>query len=268
MKIRRLTILITILLTVIGVFAQSDQEKFDKGREIMKKVDEQPEPKIMVSEQRMIIRKGGKEEVKDFYSLTKKVSDDESLSRIKFKDPVVKFLSHSFEKDDDLMYIKMPSDKQARRIVGDAKEGDYMGSHITYEDMESYDFDDFNYKYLGDGNINGEKHYLIEITKKDGDWGDYSKAWAYIRTSDYLLTFEEMFDKSRKKFKRMTMYYTQKDGYNIVRGMQIELIGEKNQWTKMGILNNNVLINVSESEVKDYYFDKNSLDTDVFSRFF
>ncbi len=258
-------ILIISLFLIVGVISLHSQDKTaeEKGYEIMKKVDSAPEPKNQIASQYMVIQKGSNKYTKLFDIYSKKVDENFSKSLVEFTYPAkVKILSWSYKDKDDEIWVKMASGS-ARKMTGSEKEGDYMGSHITYEDLEEYDFEAFTYTYKGEGKVNGELHYLIETTKKDGKWL-YSKTRNYVRAKDYLVTNMECFDKDNKKIKRMQIQYEEIKGYKIPSVIKMELIGQEDQWTAFGINKDDngkfkLEVDVSEDKLPDSMFSKDSL---------
>ncbi len=258
-------ILITLsLLSFSGVLIITAESDENRGREIMEKVDSQPTPKNQISSQTMVIRKSNNTYTKSFDIYSKEVDENTSLSLVEFTGQTnIKVLSKAYKDKEDEVWVKMTSGAP-RRIIGSEKKGDYMGSHFTYDDMEEYDFDDFEYKYKGEGNINGELHYLVETVKKDGNWS-YSKMRNYVRAKDYTVSYAEMYDKNNQKTKKLTIKYKKFDKYNIPIYMEMKMLKVENQWTKMGVIDSDddgrldIDVDVSESKLPDSLFNKDSL---------
>lgn len=253
------------VFTGILISTQSNDNE-EKGREIMEKADSTATPKNQIAHQFMIIQKGNNKYTKQFDIYSKEVDDNTSYTLVDFIHPAkIKFLTYSHKDKDDEIWIKMGTNSP-RKISGagsDDEGGDYMGSHISYDDMEEYDFDSFRYKYIATGKINGEEHHLIEQYKKDNDW-TYSKVRSYVRVKDNLVTATEMYNKDGEKYKKMTIDYVKIGKYNIPALITVKLTNRKNQWTAFGINKNDdgkyeIEVDVSDTRLPDSTFNKDSM---------
>lgn len=258
---------ILVLVTafgISGVSKLSGENADNKGREIMLKVENQPQPNSQIMSQYMLIKKGNNTYKKTYDVYSKEFSDNLSKSLVKFNYPSkVKFLTWSYKDKQDDIWIKMDSGAPRKVVGSEREEGDYMGSHFSYSDMEEYDFDEFTYTYKTEGKIDGELTYLIEMKKKDGDW-PYSKQRAYVRAKDYQITNIEFYNKAGEKTKKLEMLYTKVKGYNIPKIMKMELIDEKDQWTVLGVDKDSdgdlkVEVDVSDDRLPESTFNKDTL---------
>lgn len=170
------------------------------GLEIMKKVDSQPLPQSSISTVKMIISKGGDTRERKIIIYTKR-EGDKRFSATKFLEPAdvkdTEFLQISDEKGETNQWLYLPSLKRSRRIAGAQKKTSFMGSEITYEDMERKIPEEYNHNIISED----EKMYVIESTPiKDKD-SQYSKAVFYIRKEDLAVIKTELYDKNGKKIK-------------------------------------------------------------------
>lgn len=205
---KKIITLLTFLMTSFILIADP------KGEEIARKFYNLPESKDSYSSAMMILidAKGDKKMRKiDMYS---KDTPDGRLSFIEFLDPAdvkgTKFLTIPHKKGDDEQRLYLPALKKTRRISSSGKDGKFMGSDLTYYDMESRDFEDYNYKYLRDEEFNGMDCYVIEARDKDND-APYEKAEMWVNKADNFVYKTVAYDsKTKKALKTITILKVQK----------------------------------------------------------
>ena len=79
---------------------------------------------------------------------------------MKFIEPAdvkdTKFLTIAHNKSDDEQRLFLPALGKVRRISSSTKNEKFMGSDLTYYDLEDYEYEDFTYKYV--------KDFIISLT--------------------------------------------------------------------------------------------------------
>ena len=129
---------------------------------------------------------------------TSKNSDQGQRSLVRLLSPEeVKgqaFLFKENKQGEDLVYWYLPAFSVTRRIKGEGKKGAFLGTHLTYADLESRDLKDADYKRLEDTTIGKHEVYVIEATPKAGTESDYARVVAYIRKSDRIPLKLRFFD--------------------------------------------------------------------------
>ena len=86
-------------------------------------------------------------------------------------------------RDDDI-WIYLPAlDDEPRRIAGSQKNQSFMGTNVTYSDLESRDIRDSEYTRHPDEEIAGFPVYVIDAVAEDSE---YSSVRMWIRQSDYI----------------------------------------------------------------------------------
>ena len=166
-------------LSAMMLYAQS-------GREIIEKSDALPEGDTGRSKVSMKITKDGRVSDKEFILSMKKIAKDEERILIEFTKPTeIKLLTHTHKSREDDQWLQLSSGK-VKRIASSDKDKPFVNSHFFYEDMESRDIDDYEYKYLGDKKAAGEDCYAVEAVKKNNTSRVYDKIIIYIRKSDYF----------------------------------------------------------------------------------
>ncbi len=186
-RISILTLIITFL-TAISLFAMS-------GREIIDRSEKLPKPKSAKTMVNMNIYKGSSVMEKEF-TLMQKTTRDGDRVLITFTKPTqIKVLTHSKKEGEDDQWLRLSSGK-VKRIVGGDKSENFVQSHMTYEDLESRDIENYTYKTLQDAKVNGDNCYTVEAVKKSGN-KTYSKYLLYIRKSDFFLVKIDFYQKDK-----------------------------------------------------------------------
>ena len=71
-------------------------------------------------------------------------------------------LSLSHTRDADEQWLYLPALKRIKRIASDNKSGPFMGSEFAYEDLTSFEVDNYEYRYIGEEDCRGGKCHLLE----------------------------------------------------------------------------------------------------------
>jgi outer membrane lipoprotein-sorting protein len=98
--------------------------------------------------------------------------------------------------DDVWMYL--PAFSVTRRIAGSQKEGSFLGSHFTYEDLESRDIKESAYERKEDDKIGKNEVYVVEAKPKEKSDSKYAKIELYIRKKDFIPLKIKYFDADGK----------------------------------------------------------------------
>lgn len=176
------------------------------GREIMDKSDALPTPKSMKGKLLMFIHKGGRVLEKEFDTLMKEVRGNDRVLMSFVRPTRIKLLTHAKKGQDDDMWLRLSSGK-VKRIAATDMDKAFVNSHFYYEDMQSREIDDYNYKYLGDGKASGEDCYKVETIKKTKK-KVYDKIIVYIRKSDFFLLRADLYRKG-KFYKYVELFDTE-----------------------------------------------------------
>jgi hypothetical protein len=92
------------------------------------------------------------------------------------------FIENPDGEDDVWMYLPALDDAP-RRIRGSEKDQQFLGSNITYADLESRDIEEGEYTRLPDEEIAGFPVWVIDAVAEDSE---YTSIRLWIRKSDYV----------------------------------------------------------------------------------
>ena len=119
-----------------------------------------------------------------------------------------KFLIIGNDQADDEQRLFLPALKRVRKISSSNKNGKFMGSDITYYDMESRNLEDFTYELLREDTVGNRSCWVIESTPVDEE-SPYSKVLNYISMDNYFTYKNEMLDENGELIKTVTVVETQ-----------------------------------------------------------
>lgn len=111
-----------------------------------------------------------------------------------------KFLSIQKKEGADLQYLYLPAQKQTRRIAGDAKRDQFLGTDFTYSDLEQRDIEDATYKRLEDEPHSGIACFHVVAYPRSSE-SLYSKIEMWIDKQDLLPLKIYFYDRSGRHFK-------------------------------------------------------------------
>lgn len=157
----------------------------------------------------MILRdKGGNEaeRIVKVKSLEVKGDGDKGLSVFEQPRDVegTAFLTYSHIEGNDDQWLFLPALKRVKRISSSNKSGPWMGSEFAYEDLSSFEVEKYDYKFLRDDELNGEKMFVVEMVPTYNNSG-YSKTIAWIDQEHYRVHRIEFFDQKNDKLKELNM---------------------------------------------------------------
>ena len=212
MKTLKLLIAVIMGVTFFNVNSLSAQN----ADSIMKKVDNRTTPKDMKSQMKMNLVNSKHETTQKTMKCFMK-GDDKMM--IFFQSPAdVKgssFLKISHDDKDDDMWVYLPALGKVRRIASNQKNGSFMGSDFTYEDMGDRNLNDYTYAYVKTETYSGVQCYVIKSTPKTGVTSDYSSIYSWIRTDNYFPIKETYYNKTGMLTKTKTVELTVSGTYYI-----------------------------------------------------
>lgn len=222
------------------------------GNDILIQMDKNMKAESKYMEEKMVlITPTGQERSRQLAVWNKNSKGSEKML-LKFVSPA-NIEGTSFLMIGDDMWLYLPALGKTKRIAGSARQGSFMGSDLSYEDMEALGSKGFSIDY--DAKLSGvKKHgnrdvYLLELASKNKDVS-YSKLKIWV-DREMLLPLQIMYyNKEGEKVKCLKTF-----DHRVIDG----------RWTAMRLEMENIL---KESktilEVKNIKFDQN-MDDKMFS---
>lgn len=190
------TIFAICILCSASLFAETDTN----ADEIMKSHYMLKEAQTTSSLTTMIlIDKRGKKKVRKMtmFSMVTEVGDN---SFMEFVEPAdikgTKFLTIGNDNEDNDQRLYLPALNKVRKISSSGKTGRFMGSDITYYDMEPKQLKDSSYSLIEEKVVDNKDCWVIESIPLNDD-SPYSKVIQYISKNDYFSYRKDMYEKDK-----------------------------------------------------------------------
>jgi len=113
------------------------------------------------------------------------------------------FLSHTHKTDADDQWLYLPALKRVKRISSSNKSGPFMGSEFAYEDISSQELEKYTYRYLGDENLDGRKHFKLERFPTNAKSG-YHRQVVWLDKDEYRVWKTDFYDRKNTLLKTLT----------------------------------------------------------------
>ena len=112
------------------------------------------------------------------------------------------FLTYSHIEGNDDQWLYLPALKRVKRISSSNKSGPWMGSEFAYEDLSSFEVEKYDYKFLREDELDGEKVYVVESYPTYDNSG-YSKTITWVDQAHFRVHRIEFFDEKDDALKTM-----------------------------------------------------------------
>ena len=248
---KKLFVIVSTLLLAGSLFAES-------GYDIMKKADEVAEPKTSSSTATLTIHsKKGSDRIREVIMKSKDYGDvkKEVIVVTTPKDVSgTAYLMFDYEdesKDSD-NWLYLPAMKKTRRIAssGSESEGSFMGTDFTYQDMGDRSLSKYDYKLLGEEDLDGIACYKVECISKAGTEKD-PRYITYIGKSDYIMRKCEFYDRQNQLHRLLTCSnFTSIKGFTTAQVMKMENV-QTGTWSLI--------------ETKNIQYDADDIDDSLFT---
>jgi len=195
------------------------------ARDMMQKSsDNQDTRDEVVSMEMTLMAKGGGERSRRLVMKRMKTASGLDKIMIRFQEPAdirgTSLLTWEQKGRDDDQWIYLPALKQTKRIGGGSdKQGSFVGSDLTYEDLRPEKLDNFQYTKVGD---EPEAFVIEAVPVKPEDTG-YSKRKLWLKKDNFLQISAEYYDKKGTLLKtaKSSDFVTIQDGK--VRANRVEV---------------------------------------------
>lgn len=201
-------ILFTALLITTPAVAADSTAGQDKGLAIARemKAREKGFGNYSADMEMVLISASGKKNIRQLRIKTREVKGDGDQSLAVFDSPAdVKgtgFLTHTHISRDDDQWLYLPSLKRVKRISPRNKTAPFMGSEFSYEDLASYEVENYSYRYIGDEKLEGADTFVIERMPVNEHSG-YSRQRVWVEKDRYLALKIDFYSKRNQLIKTL-----------------------------------------------------------------
>jgi uncharacterized protein len=203
LKLKSFSFVIFLLTATISI-AQ------DKGLEIAKNSAKADAGyKSSESELQMILtNKQGQTTTNLLKNKTLEIPNDGDKSIIEFNSPKdvkgTKTLTFTHKTGDDDQWIYLPAVARVKRISSSNKSGPFMGSEFAFEDLSSFEVEKYNYKFISESIVGGDKIAVVELDPKDTKSGYTRIIGKFNLSKNYRVEEYEYYDRKNAKLKTLT----------------------------------------------------------------
>lgn len=185
-------------LLFLSVFVS---QAFGSGDQILEKVDETmnaPKSSFSISQMILVDSSGNRKE-REMMEWSKK-QGNKTIRLIKFVSPKdvkdVGFLTL----EEDQMYLWLPEFGKVRRIASSAKNQNFMGSDLSYDDLSTTDrTKHYSAKIIAED----DKTWTLLLTRKPNSDKPYPKTEMVVSKESYVTLESKMYDESGNLWKTM-----------------------------------------------------------------
>ena len=211
------------------------------GFDIAEKLDKKERPHSVSSRISMILTNSKNKSRKN-------VMISKSINRGKYQllwvlepksDRGISFLRKEYVDRDNEIRMWLPAFNKIRRINSNRMSDSFMGSDLSYEDLNSRVLSDNEYERLSDEKFNGVNCYVMNVIPKIKINGSYSMHKVWVSKKDLRIMKEYSFDKNNEIIKTKKFIYETIKGYDIVS--EISVLDFKRQHSTKVIIENIIL---------------------------
>ncbi|HPQ71684.1 MAG TPA: outer membrane lipoprotein-sorting protein [bacterium] len=256
MKSRILLLIAIVTILAFAAMAWAELSAFDIAKKSLE-LDKAATKTTLY--QMTVINKRGKTKVYKF-KVWEKDYPDGAKKLVRFLEPSDANGTGllNFEKigADDLQWLFLPSLRKSRRLAAGDKDGEFMGSDLFYQDMETMTAEDYTHELLSQAMLDGKQCYIVQSKPKPGISSAYSFTKSWIETGTFIGRKIEMYDKNGKLLKTMKAKKVEQiTGIWTITSAEIVTEGKGKAKTKLDMVERQY-----NSEVPDNYFTTQFLE--------
>ncbi|MFW5787688.1 MAG: outer membrane lipoprotein-sorting protein [Halanaerobiales bacterium] len=200
--------LVLVMLFVVTLFPTGNVEAESDsltGKEVMEKVygRKTGEDRKATMEMVLINRHGNerKREIRqferDFGEVVKTIMFFISPADVRN----TSFMNWSYDDgSSDEQWLYLPALGRVKRITGDDRSDNFMGSDFTYEDMSERGIEEDSHEILRTEILDEREYYVVESVPQDEDYM-YSKTVTWIDKEDWIGRKKEFYDREGELLK-------------------------------------------------------------------
>ncbi|MBN1858169.1 outer membrane lipoprotein-sorting protein [Candidatus Bipolaricaulota bacterium] len=233
------------------------------AQEIMTEADTSLMPNDVRADVTMtLVNRNGSRRVREISFVSKEVNGLNKMV-MHFRAPAdvegTGFLLIESDSGETDMWLYLPDLNRVRRIVSSSRTDSFMGSDLSYSDMENTQLDDYRFVRFQDDSVDGEACYVVQATPVSetvaNDTG-YGRIIYFISTEKLIPIQAVFFDLSGTYFKRMHVHAVEAIGDTWVPiRVEVENLGQEHR-TIMELRNVRVETNPDDSLFTQQYLQR------------
>ena len=177
------------------------------GLDIAQKLDNKERPQSVFSRISMVLTNSkNKSRENILLSKSNNIGKNQIIWVLEPKaDRGISFLRKEYEDKDNEIRMWLPAFNKIRRINSNRMNDSFMGSDLSYEDLNSRVLSDNNYDRLNDELFNGIDCYVLNVTSKPELKSAYSKHILWVSKKNLTILKEQSFGKN-DELKKVKIY--------------------------------------------------------------
>lgn len=174
--------------------------------------------------------KRNKKRKRIFFSFSKDNNKFDSQTLIVFISPKkinkTAMLTHNKKVQDTNQWLYLPALKKTRRIAASKKSGRFVGSDLTYEDLEDREVSLDKHRFLKMDKIGATNYYLIESRAKKKSSSSYKKIRTWVNPKTWTVRRAEFYTNKKTPLKTLNILKMKKYK-NSWQAIHTEIINHK-----------------------------------------
>lgn len=158
------------------------------------------------------------------------------------------FLVHEHKDRDDDQYLYLPALGKVKRITGGQRNQRFMGTDLTYADLESRALRRSTLQRMADTQIGGNPVYVIEAVPKDLTDSQYKRTRTWVHKTSFVPLKIEFYDKQDQLLKVLTVRRLEKKQGRWVAMDSLVKNVQRNSRTELVVLDISFQVPLTEAD--------------------
>jgi hypothetical protein len=199
-----ITFIVSLFLVITGFQASFTKEM--SGYDIMKRHKDWHKANTEFEKQTWIlVDKSGNKSTRTVHSWGKETGKDIHKGLLVFLSPGnikgTSIMTWQKKEGDDDQWLYEPANKKVQRLSSGSKKNYFMGTDFIYEDLQSEELEDHNYKVLKKEKVDGDNCFVVEAKPKDKKNTSYGKRILWVHAEKFYAVKTDFYSLQDKLIK-------------------------------------------------------------------
>ena len=256
---KRLCFVLLAATCLISSFTTAEEMT---GKQVMEEQKKRHEVKSEITvDVMLLVDSKNRKETRTLKSYYKDLGGGETRTLVVFEEPAAvkgtAMLTWEHENGESDQWLYLPSQKKLQRIAQGSKKSYFMGTDLTYEDLEPEQMTNFTYTMLEPETIEGNECYVIESIPSDKEKlkkSGYSKRTLWVRKDIYFTVKVEFYDQRGRLVKTQTNLDVENIGGTVCRAKKAMMDNHKRKHkTLTAVKSDETDVDIDEAIFTDRY---------------
>jgi hypothetical protein len=215
----------SVLFAAAFLFSSIAAAEDMTGKQVMEEQKKRHEVKSETTvDVMLLVDSKDRKETRTLKSYFKDLGGGETRTLVVFEEPAAvkgtAMLTWEHENGESDQWLFLPSQKKMQRIAQGSKKSYFMGTDLTYEDLEPEKMENVTYTMLEPETIDGSECYVIESVPSDKEKlkrSGYSKRTLWVRKDIFFTVKVEFYDQRGRLIKTQTAMDVENIGGTVYR---------------------------------------------------